>query len=157
MGHAHSVEICEKCGSKRNMRQSHIRIKLTCVENAGSVVSTAEDEAEVRTRVCCVAFPAPMIYGAVIDSTCIVLQQSCSRQGACLLYDVDSFRVRLHLLTVAFQLGTVTINALAWYLSCRRYTDNTVAAYRDDTTVDGKAASVTRPDDEKEPLRGVLA
>ena len=152
MGHVHFVEIC----SKRNMRQSHTRIKLTCVENAGSVVSTAEDEAEVRTRVCCVAFPAPMIYGAVIDSTCIVLQQSCSRQGACLLYDVDSFRVRLHLLTVAFQLGTVTINALAWYLSCRRHTDNTVAAYRDDT-VDGKAASVTRPDDEKEPLRGVLA
>ena len=29
--YAHFAEICEKCGNKRNMRQSHICIKLTCL------------------------------------------------------------------------------------------------------------------------------
>ena len=29
--YAHFSEMCEKCGSKRNMRQSDIRIKLTCL------------------------------------------------------------------------------------------------------------------------------
>ena len=61
-----------------------------------------------------------MIYGAVIDSTCRVLQQSCERHGACLLYDHDLFRFRLFLLPVCSQLGTVALKALAWYFSCRR-------------------------------------
>jgi len=33
MRYAHFAEICEKCGNMRNMRQSHIRIKLTCLAN----------------------------------------------------------------------------------------------------------------------------
>ena len=31
MPYAHFVEICQKCGNKRNMRQLYICIKLTCV------------------------------------------------------------------------------------------------------------------------------
>jgi len=34
MRHAHFAEMCEKCGNKRNMRQSHIRIKLACLSVA---------------------------------------------------------------------------------------------------------------------------
>ena len=34
MPYACFVEMCEKCGSMRNMRQSHIRIKLTCLRIA---------------------------------------------------------------------------------------------------------------------------
>jgi len=29
--YAHFSEMCEKCGNKQNMRQSHTRIKLTCL------------------------------------------------------------------------------------------------------------------------------
>jgi len=29
MRYAHFAEICEKCGNKRNVRQSYVRIKLT--------------------------------------------------------------------------------------------------------------------------------
>jgi len=31
---AHFADVCEKCGNKRNMRQSHIRIKLTCPDSS---------------------------------------------------------------------------------------------------------------------------
>ena len=31
MQYAHFAEICEKCSSMLNMRQSHIHVKLTCL------------------------------------------------------------------------------------------------------------------------------
>lgn len=36
--------------------------------------------------------PCPIIYGAVIDSTCMVWETICGKQGACSLYNADSFR-----------------------------------------------------------------
>jgi len=36
MRYAHFAEVCEKCGTKRNMWQSHILIKLTCLAFACS-------------------------------------------------------------------------------------------------------------------------
>jgi len=95
-----------------------------------------------------------MIYGAVIDSTCSVLQQSCTRKGACLLYDHDSFRFRLYLLPLCTQVATVALKALAWYFSCRREkaaavdAANTQTAHRDDTAADGKTVNVIGPNNE---------
>lgn len=31
--------------------------------------------------------PAPMIFGALIDDTCILWHDSCEGRGACLVYD----------------------------------------------------------------------
>lgn len=36
--------------------------------------------------------PCPIIYGAVIDSTCLIWETICGQQGACSLYDPDAFR-----------------------------------------------------------------
>lgn len=36
--------------------------------------------------------PCPIIYGAVVDSACLVWETICGKQGACSLYDVDLFR-----------------------------------------------------------------
>lgn len=36
--------------------------------------------------------PCPIIYGAVVDSACLVWETICGKQGACSLYDVDTFR-----------------------------------------------------------------
>jgi len=86
-----------------------------------------------------------MIYGSVIDSTCLVLQQSCTRKGACLLYDHDSFRFRLHVLPLSTQLVTVGLQATAWYISRRQEkaaTDSPIS-HRDDSAGDGKAVAVT--------------
>lgn len=36
--------------------------------------------------------PCPIIYGAVIDSTCLVWEKICDKPGACSLYDASAFR-----------------------------------------------------------------
>lgn len=40
--------------------------------------------------------PYPLIFGAIIDSTCMIWEKSCGKTGNCWLYDLDKFRVYLH-------------------------------------------------------------
>ncbi len=54
------------------------------------------------------AFPAPMVFGAVVDSACLVLQGGgeCSkRKGACLLYDSNKFKNYMHGFVVAIRVS----------------------------------------------------
>ncbi|XP_055327701.1 solute carrier organic anion transporter family member 74D-like [Paramacrobiotus metropolitanus] len=42
--------------------------------------------------------PGPIIMGALIDSTCRLWNtQACGQRGACLIYDLDSLRYKMHL------------------------------------------------------------
>ncbi|ALC43099.1 Oatp74D, partial [Drosophila busckii] len=36
--------------------------------------------------------PCPIIYGAVVDSACLLWKSVCGKHGACSLYDADTFR-----------------------------------------------------------------
>lgn len=36
--------------------------------------------------------PCPIIYGVVIDSTCLIWETICGKAGACSLYDINAFR-----------------------------------------------------------------
>uniref|UniRef100_A0A0K8VLP4 Solute carrier organic anion transporter family member 1A2 n=2 Tax=Bactrocera TaxID=47832 RepID=A0A0K8VLP4_BACLA len=36
--------------------------------------------------------PCPIIYGAVVDSACLLWKTVCGKHGACSLYDSDTFR-----------------------------------------------------------------
>ena len=36
--------------------------------------------------------PCPIIYGAVVDSACLIWRSVCGKHGACSLYDADTFR-----------------------------------------------------------------
>lgn len=40
--------------------------------------------------------PCPIIYGAVVDSACLVWEMACGEKGACWLYDADVFRTFYH-------------------------------------------------------------
>lgn len=40
--------------------------------------------------------PCPIVYGAVVDSACLVWKMSCGEKGACGLYDSDVFRMFYH-------------------------------------------------------------
>lgn len=64
------------------------------------------------------AFPAPIVFGLVIDTTCLVLQ-GCggSRKGACLLYDNDLFRWRLHGFSFAVKAVACFIYVIATFMS----------------------------------------
>jgi Organic Anion Transporter Polypeptide (OATP) family len=67
------------------------------------------------------AFPAPILYGRVIDSVCVVQQQmTCSRKGACLLYDHDSFRWKLHIMAVFAKVGASICYLVAFFVNRQR-------------------------------------
>jgi hypothetical protein len=40
--------------------------------------------------------PCPIVYGAVVDSACLVWEMASGERGACSLYDVDVFRKFYH-------------------------------------------------------------
>lgn len=40
--------------------------------------------------------PCPIVYGAVVDSACLVWEMACGEQGACWLYDSHVFRMFYH-------------------------------------------------------------
>ena len=40
--------------------------------------------------------PCPIVYGAVVDSACLVWETACGKQGACWLYDAGIFRMFYH-------------------------------------------------------------
>ncbi|XP_022106267.1 uncharacterized protein LOC110987658 [Acanthaster planci] len=53
--------------------------------------------------------PSPIIFGAVIDTACLLFQSSCGKTGNCLIYDIVHFRY-------AFNGLTVGINFLAFVM-----------------------------------------
>jgi hypothetical protein len=40
--------------------------------------------------------PCPIVYGAVVDSACLVWKMACGEKGACGLYDSNIFRMFYH-------------------------------------------------------------
>ncbi|CAI5453695.1 unnamed protein product [Caenorhabditis angaria] len=42
--------------------------------------------------------PSPIIWGKIIDLSCLVWQKTCDGHGSCSIYDTDELRVRLHLI-----------------------------------------------------------
>uniref|UniRef100_A0A914CLE7 Solute carrier organic anion transporter family member n=1 Tax=Acrobeloides nanus TaxID=290746 RepID=A0A914CLE7_9BILA len=48
--------------------------------------------------------PSPVIWGFIIDSACLVWEQTCSSRGACAIYDPIKLRLRMHLLYVAIRM-----------------------------------------------------
>ncbi len=58
--------------------------------------------------------PAPMVYGALIDSTCVLWQQECGETTNCLLYDTVSLRRTLMLTTAFIMLVGVAFDVGVW-------------------------------------------
>lgn len=59
--------------------------------------------------------PAPIIFGRIIDSTCLSWTFKCGRQGNCQLYDSIKFRHLLHYSSAGFILIGVIFDFLVWY------------------------------------------
>lgn len=52
--------------------------------------------------------PGPIIYGAVIDSTCLIWDESCGQRGNCWFYDKDRFRYMVNFSATGKWFETVT-------------------------------------------------
>lgn len=59
--------------------------------------------------------PCPIVYGAVVDSACLVWKMACGEKGACGLYDSDVFRMFYHGITGAILLCAFFVDVIVWY------------------------------------------
>ncbi|XP_026739045.1 solute carrier organic anion transporter family member 5A1 isoform X1 [Trichoplusia ni] len=66
--------------------------------------------------------PAPIVFGNLIDSTCLLWKQSCSGEkgGRCLLYDIEQFRYRYVGLCGGIKIVALGIFMADWWLVRRR-------------------------------------
>ena len=44
-----------------------------------------------------------MIFGSLVDTTCLLWEASCGKRGTCALYDNHDFRYKLHGTTALFK------------------------------------------------------
>ncbi|BFZ11247.1 hypothetical protein BsWGS_14286 [Bradybaena similaris] len=58
-------------------------------------------------------FPGPVIFGNLIDTTCLLWKTTCTSVGACTLYDIELFRFRYHALMLGLYIATVMLYTLA--------------------------------------------
>lgn len=59
--------------------------------------------------------PCPIIYGAVVDSACLVWEYLCGEKGACRLYDPELFRKFFHGMTGAIMFLAFIVDGIVWY------------------------------------------
>ncbi|XP_055341717.1 solute carrier organic anion transporter family member 3A1-like [Paramacrobiotus metropolitanus] len=60
--------------------------------------------------------PGPIIMGAVIDSACRLWNtQTCGAKGACLIYDLDSLRVKMHLIVAIVKTIACVMDFYVYY------------------------------------------
>lgn len=65
--------------------------------------------------------PGPIIYGYIIDSTCLVWNKdACSADGRgnCQLYDQTAFRWWINMVAIAFTVVAIYLDYLVW-LHCK--------------------------------------
>ena len=64
--------------------------------------------------------PAPIAFGMVIDSSCVTDLAPCARKGACLLYDMDAFRIRVHSFALVLKVLALSLYCSAYVIEvCR--------------------------------------
>ncbi|XP_017761808.1 PREDICTED: solute carrier organic anion transporter family member 3A1 [Eufriesea mexicana] len=59
--------------------------------------------------------PCPIVYGAVVDSACLVWEYSCGERGACWLYDSNVFRMFYHGTTGGILILAFVVDIVVWY------------------------------------------
>ncbi|XP_061402165.1 solute carrier organic anion transporter family member 74D [Musca vetustissima] len=59
--------------------------------------------------------PGPIIFGRIIDSTCLKWTKTCTGNGNCQLYDQDAFRVNINAVACCFTAIGVFFDVLVWY------------------------------------------
>lgn len=66
--------------------------------------------------------PAPIMFGSVIDSTCLLWKSSCGEKGGrCLIYDIEAFRFRYVGICTAIKIISAAIFVFDWLLIRWKY------------------------------------
>ena len=65
--------------------------------------------------------PAPILFGNLIDSTCLLWKSTCGEKGGrCLIYDIEKFRYKYVGLCAGIKIVALAIFIIDWWLVRRR-------------------------------------
>lgn len=59
--------------------------------------------------------PGPIIFGRIIDSTCLVWTETCNGRGNCQLYEQTKFRYYVNILALSLTSIGIVFDILVWY------------------------------------------
>lgn len=94
-------------------RTSNFLISVRCVKPEDKSISMGMS----LTILSIFAFiPAPILFGWIIDQTCLVWGKTCSGTGNCWLYDVGQFRFYLNFVAMIAVLCGTFCDCGVWYL-----------------------------------------
>ncbi|XP_071946111.1 solute carrier organic anion transporter family member 2A1-like [Antedon mediterranea] len=102
-----AVSICSTLKTNPNMM-----LNLRCVDQKDRALAIACCGVLVRVLG---FFPSPIYFGAAISSTCLLRQESCSRQGACLIYDLERYRYTFVGLFVGLKLLAAILSTCTYF------------------------------------------
>lgn len=94
--------------------------------------------------------PGPILFGRMIDSTCLVWSNKNGQRGNCQLYDPIKFRQRLHPYLAMFILFGTLFDLLVWHYG------QSLELYEDQTNLESitrRKQEVGTESPENQPLR----
>uniref|UniRef100_A0A182QAF8 Solute carrier organic anion transporter family member n=1 Tax=Anopheles farauti TaxID=69004 RepID=A0A182QAF8_9DIPT len=89
-------------------------IGLRCVEPRDKAISMGFSMA-INTLFS--FLPAPIVFGAIIDRTCVLWGQTCAKRGNCWLYDGEALRVSMNYTAALFVIVGTCFDMGTWYYS----------------------------------------
>lgn len=100
--------------------------------------------------------PYPLIFGHIIDATCLVWEKTCGQTGNCWLYDMDRFRVFFHSTAVGFLLVGISleVGAVAMAGRVRNLYDDDGGDVAEADDGDGKGRRSTDEAADKKKVNG---
>uniref|UniRef100_A0A1B6FGW3 Solute carrier organic anion transporter family member n=1 Tax=Cuerna arida TaxID=1464854 RepID=A0A1B6FGW3_9HEMI len=102
--------------------------------------------------------PAPILFGNLIDSTCLLWKSTCGEKaGRCLLYDIEQFRYRYVGLCCGIKILALSLFLVDWWLIRRRrhLEDLPAVLTVNDLVTSGSIISLDKLFEEKPPVLSV--
>jgi len=96
-------------------RVGNVLVALRCIDVRDKSLSMAFNVVFLSLLA---MLPSPMVYGAIMDTTCTLFQRECGETTNCMLYDLPLMRKTL-MLTTAFIMSIGVIFDIAVWYHCK--------------------------------------
>lgn len=71
----------------------------------------------IQVLLCLGWFPGPVLFGRVVDSTCLLWTSGCAGAGSCAMYDLRAFRFMYHGLYVSSRVANFLFYVIAFIVA----------------------------------------
>uniref|UniRef100_A0A1B6FLD6 Solute carrier organic anion transporter family member n=1 Tax=Cuerna arida TaxID=1464854 RepID=A0A1B6FLD6_9HEMI len=93
-------------------RTSNFLLTLRCVDDADKTIAMALG---LMLGTVFAFIPSPILFGHIIDTTCLVWGKTCTGTGNCWIYDADKFRYSVNFTSLGFISMGCVFDVGLWY------------------------------------------